>query len=141
MNQTVTPPFRIADARRSVPFYIGGFGFQIDWEHRFQAGFPVSMQLTRSGHSIVLTEHTGDCQIGGAAYFVVPDVDPCDKDIVARGIVSVEPQADLPRGPRAMVVTNPDGNRLRVASPIRPTGDRPPAARPATAATHVPTRG
>ena len=117
MAQTVTPQFRITDARRSIAFYVDGLGFEIDWEHRFEPGFPVFMQLTRAGQSLFLTEHAGDCQVGGAAYFAVPDVDACYEDFVARGVVPTEPPADTPGLPREMVVTDPDGNRLRFASP------------------------
>jgi len=118
--QTVTPQFRITDARRSISFYVRGLGFKIDWEHRFEPGFPVFMQLTRAGQSIFLTEHAGDCQVGGAAYFLVPDVDACYEEFGARGVVPTEPPADMPWGPREMVVADPDGNRLRFASPGTP---------------------
>lgn len=74
MAQTVTPQFRITDALRSIAFCVDGLGFKIDWEHRFEPEFPVFMQLTRAGQTIFLTEHAGDCQVGRAAYFVVPDV-------------------------------------------------------------------
>lgn len=118
MTQTVTPQFRITDARRSIPFYVDGLGFTIDWEHRFAPGLPVFMQLTRAGQTIFLTEHSGDCQVGGAAYFVVPDVDACYKEFVARGTTLLEPPEDTPWGSREMVVMDPDGNRLRFASHI-----------------------
>jgi len=116
MTQTVTPQFRITDARRSLPFYVDGLGFEIDWEHRFEPGLPVFMQLTRAGQSIFLTEHAGDCQVGGAAYFVVDDVEACYSAFKARGVVPTEPPTDTPWETREMVVTDPDGNRLRFAS-------------------------
>lgn len=120
MPQTVIPQFRITDARRSIAFYVHGLGFKVDWEHRFEPGLPVFMQLTRAGQSIFLTEHAGDCQVGGAAYFLVPSADACHGEFGARGVVPTEPPADMPWGPREMVVTDPDGNRLRFASPITP---------------------
>jgi uncharacterized glyoxalase superfamily protein PhnB len=120
MAQTVTPQFRITDARRSTPFYVDGLGFKIDWEHRFEPGFPVFMSLTRASQTIFLTEHAGDCKVGGAAYFVVPDVDACYEEFASRGVVPTEPPEDKPWGPREMVVTDPDGNRLRFASRSAP---------------------
>lgn len=116
MNQTVIPQLRITNAGRSIAFYVDGLGFTIDWEHRFEPGFPVFMQLTRAGQTIFLTEHAGDCQTGGAAYFVVPDVDACYREFISRGISPTEPPADMPWGPREMVVTDPDRNRLRFAT-------------------------
>ena len=117
MPQTVTPQFRITDARRSIAFYVDGLGFAIDWEHRFEPRYPVFMSLTRAGQTIFLTEHAGDCQVGGAAYLVVPDVDACYREFTARGIAPTSPPVDMPWGPREMVVTDPDGNRLRFATP------------------------
>ena len=116
MDQTVTPQFRITDRQRSVAFYVGGLGFKVDWEHRFEPGFPVFMQLTRAGQSIFLTEHSGDCDVGGAAYFVVADVDACYREFVSRGVVPTEPPEDASYGPREMLVKDPDGNRLRFAN-------------------------
>jgi uncharacterized glyoxalase superfamily protein PhnB len=118
MVQTVTPQFRITDVNRSVAYYVDGLGFEIDWEHRFEPGTPVFMQLTRAGQTIFLTEHTGDCEVGGAAYFVVPDVDACYEEFVARGVVPTEAPMDAPWGSREMLLTDPDGNRLRFASSI-----------------------
>lgn len=123
MSQSVIPQFRITDARRSLAFYVDGLGFTVDWEHRFEPGFPLFAQLTRAGQSIFLTEHAGDCEVGGAAYFVVPDVDACYELFVARGVVPSGPPADMPWGPREMVVTDPDGNRLRFANPVTPVGE------------------
>lgn len=116
MTQTVTPQFRITNARRSTAFYVDGLGFEIDWEHRFEPGFPVFMQLTRADQTIFLTEHAGDCEVGGAAYFVVPDVDACYKDFLARGLTLIDPPEDTPWGTREMLVMDPDGNRLRFAN-------------------------
>lgn len=118
MTQTVIPQFRITDEQRSTAFYVDGLGFEIDWQHRFEPGFPVFMQLSRAGQVIFLTEHAGDCEVGGAAYFVVPDVDACYEDFVARGLVHADPPADTPWGRREMIVTDPDGNRLRFANPM-----------------------
>ena len=106
----------MTDPQRSLAFYVDGLGFNVDWEHRFEPGLPVFMQLTRAGQSIFLTEHAGDCKVGGAAYFVVPDVDSCYKEFKSRGVVVTEPPEDAPYGPREMLVTDPDGNRLRFAT-------------------------
>jgi len=116
MTQTVVPQLRITDEQRSTAFYVGGLGFAIDWQHRFEPGFPVFMQLTRAGQTIFLTEHAGDCQVGGAAYFVVPDVDACYQEFVGRGLAGIERPQDTPWDTREMVLRDPDGNSLRFAS-------------------------
>lgn len=116
MSQSVIPQFRITNAPRSAAFYVDGLGFTIDWEHQFEPGFPVFMQLTRAGQTIFLTEHAGDCEVGGAAYFTVPDVDACYREFTARGVTPTEPPADTPWDTREMLLTDPDGNRLRFAN-------------------------
>lgn len=116
MRQTVIPQLRITRAADSLPFYVQGLGFAIDWQHQFEPGFPLFLQLTRQGQTIFLTEHTGDCQVGGAVYFVVPDADECFRAFSANGVKATEPPQDTPWGTREMVVTDPDGNRLRFAS-------------------------
>lgn len=115
-QQTVVPQLRITSARRSLEFYVHGLGFTVDWEHQFEPGFPVFMQLTRSAQTIFLTEHTGDGEVGGAVYFVVPDVDHCFAEFSRRGVAPSAPPADTPWGTREMLIQDPDGNRLRFAN-------------------------
>lgn len=118
MQQTVIPQLRITDAAMSLHFYVDGLGFSIDWEHRFEPGFPVFMQLSRNGQTIFLTEHTGDCQAGGAVYFIVESADQCWSQFEARGVQPTNRLASTPWGTREFLVTDPDGNRLRFASNI-----------------------
>ncbi|UXI66374.1 bleomycin resistance protein [Tahibacter amnicola] len=116
MQQTVIPQLRMTDATRSLPFYIDGLGFKVDWEHRFEPGFPLFAQLTRRGQTIFLTEHTGDCAVGGAVYFIVPDTDELVRDVRQRGVLAIGDPEDMPWGTREVLITDPDGNRLRFAS-------------------------
>jgi uncharacterized glyoxalase superfamily protein PhnB len=115
-QQTVIPQLRITSARDSLEFYVGGLGFTVDWQHQFGPGFPLFLQLTRADQTIFLTEHTGDCEVGGAVYFVVPDVDHCFAELSSRGVKLAEPPTNTPWGTREMVAKDPDGNRLRFAS-------------------------
>ncbi len=117
-HQTVLPQLRITNADRSLRFYVDGLGFTIDWQHQFEPGFPFFFQLTRQGQSIFLTEHAGDCQVGGAVYFIVPDAGACCAAMALNGIQATNPLADMPWGTREFVVTDPDGNRLRFASEL-----------------------
>lgn len=116
MQQSVIPQLRITDAERSLQFYVSQLGFTIDWEHRFGPGFPLFARLTRQGQTIFLTEHSGDCQVGGAVYFVVPDAARCWTEFESRDVVATNPLAATPWGTSEFLVTDPDGNRLRFAS-------------------------
>lgn len=118
MPQTVIPQLRMTDAAQSLTFYVDGLGFAVDWKHQFEPGYPLFIQLTRAGQTIFLTEHTGDCQVGGAVYFIVPDADRCFSEFTGRGITAIDPPHNTPWGTRESVVTDPDGNRLRFASDL-----------------------
>jgi catechol 2,3-dioxygenase-like lactoylglutathione lyase family enzyme len=113
LSQNVFPQLRMTDWDRSRKFYIDGLGFTIDWEHRFEPHLPVFAQLTRDGLSLFLSGHRDDCQVGGAAYFFVPDVDAWYQDFTVRGVRPEAPPQDTDYHVREMTVTDPDGNRLR----------------------------
>ena len=116
MRQTVIPQLRILSAERSLPFYVDGLGFSVDWQHQFEPGFPLFLQITREGQTLFLTEHRDDCEVGGAVYLIVPDVDECHRRFRANGVTPTEAPHDTPWGSREMSVTDPDGNRLRFAT-------------------------
>ncbi len=115
-NQRVVPAFRITSYEKSKKYYVDILGFTIEWEHRFEPNFPVFMSLKRDNMSIYLTEHSGDCQVGGLIHFVIPDVDSWYREFRDRGArISDPPNNDL--GFINMTVTDPDGNQLRFMEP------------------------
>ena len=117
MSQRVTPQLRMTNWKRSRIFYEDGLGFTVDWTHQFEKDFPVFAQLTLDGMSIFLTEHSGDCKVGGAVYFVIDNVDEYYKEVINRGIKVDESPEDSEWDTREMVITDPDGNRLRFSNP------------------------
>jgi uncharacterized glyoxalase superfamily protein PhnB len=118
MTQTVIPQLRITSVAVSLPFYVDKLGFVVDWQHQFEPGYPLFVQATREGQTIFLTEHAGDCQVGGAVYFVVSDADTCFLEFSSRGVQVTKALSDTPWGTREFVLTDPDGNRLRFASDL-----------------------
>lgn len=118
MQQTVIPQLRITDAKRSLAFYIDGLGFKVDWTHQFEPGFPLFIQATRAGQTIFLTEHSGECQVGGAVYFIVADAKSVHEEFERNGLIATNPPANTPWGTCEFVMTDPDGNRLRFANEL-----------------------
>ncbi|RIK82985.1 MAG: glyoxalase [Planctomycetota bacterium] len=116
MSQQVFPQLRMTDWQRSRAFYVDGLGFAVEWEHRFEPGLPVFAKITRDGRSLFLTEHAGDCRVGGAAYIVLDDVTAFAAEIGARGIVPSEPPEESPWNTVELLLIDPDGNRLRFAT-------------------------
>ena len=118
MKQRVFPQLRMTNWKRTRAFYEEGLGFTIDWTHQFEPGLPIFAQVTRDGLSLFLTEHSGDCQVGGAAYIVVEDVDALFQEITGRGITVAEPPNDAEWHAREMTIVDPDGNRLRFSTAV-----------------------
>jgi catechol 2,3-dioxygenase-like lactoylglutathione lyase family enzyme len=114
--QRLFPTLRILDYERSRAFYTEGLGFHVDWEHRFEPGFPVFMQVTRDGLSLYLSQHAGDCQPGGLVHLYVADVDAWHQDLVGRGVEPHSPPTDRPWGNRDFRGSDPDGNQLCVCT-------------------------
>ncbi|MFD2115399.1 glyoxalase superfamily protein [Paenibacillus yanchengensis] len=117
--QTVIPAFRITDYSKSKAFYVEGMGFKIDWEHRFEPHFPVFVQISKDDMIIYLTEHTGDCQVGGLIHLFVPDVDEWYAALQVKLSTNIaEPPNEDLEGLRMMTIVDPDGNQIRICSRI-----------------------
>lgn len=114
--QEVFPTLRITDEARSRAFYVEGLGFTVDWEHRFEPGFPVFMQISRGGRSLYLSQHRDDCQVGGLVYLYVSDVDAWHAAAVAAGLALSGPPESQPWGVRDFRLTDPDGNQLNIGT-------------------------
>jgi catechol 2,3-dioxygenase-like lactoylglutathione lyase family enzyme len=57
--ERAVPIFRIFSLDKAREFYLDFLGFKVDWEHRFEPGGPVYMQISRNGLVIHLSEHHG----------------------------------------------------------------------------------
>ncbi len=118
MKQSVIPQLRSTDAKRSLAFYVDRLGFKVDWEHQFEPGYPLFLQLTRENQTIFLTEHAGECEVGGAVFFWVDDAAACCAEFATKGVVPTGPLTITSYGTREFCVTDPDGNRLRFATDL-----------------------
>jgi catechol 2,3-dioxygenase-like lactoylglutathione lyase family enzyme len=104
--EVATPVLRIADASQAVAWY-RRLGFDQEWVHRFEPGFPAFVSISRKGAArIFLSEHTGDAVPGGLIYLQVSEVEPIAEEFDAEIV-------EQPWG-REVHLTDPDGNRLRV---------------------------
>jgi len=116
--QHVVPALRITNYEQSKPFYVDGLGFRIDWEHRFEPHLPIFLQITRDNLTIYLSEHSGDCQVGGLVHFFVPSVDAWYQELQQKGVAITEPLSESLPQLRSMTVTDPDGNQIRILTPL-----------------------
>lgn len=107
MPTQVVPILRVADVETAVEWY-RRLGFVPSFEHRFEPHFPAYVGIRRDDAQLHLSEHAGDATPGSLVYIWVDDVDH-----IAAGFgveVSTAPWA------REAELTDPDGNRLRIAS-------------------------
>lgn len=108
MREEAIPILKVRDAAEAAAWY-GRLGFDGEWEHRFEPHLPAFVSVARGGARLFLSEHEGDARPDTLVYLRVPDVDAAAAEFGA----TVE---DAPWA-REIELTDPDGNRLRVATP------------------------
>ncbi len=115
----VTPILRIFDETKARDFYVGFLGFRADWEHRFEPGLPLYLQVSRDGCILHLSEHHGDCCPGAAMRIAAGDIDTFHAELAAKEYGYARPCIeDTPWGVREMSVTDPFGNRLTFSESV-----------------------
>lgn len=108
MTTDVVPILRVAVAAAAVAWY-RRLGFEQVFEHRFEPHLPAYVGIRRDGAQIHLSEHTGDANPHGLVYLWVDDIDA----VAAEFGVATDDQPWA----REVLLTDLDGNRVRVAQP------------------------
>jgi catechol 2,3-dioxygenase-like lactoylglutathione lyase family enzyme len=109
MDEEVVPVLRVADAAKAVQWYTR-LGFVKEWEHQFEPNFPWFVCVARGNVRIYLSEHSGDAVPNTLIHLYVRDIDVVSKEF--RIPVDEEGLAG-----RECDIEDPDGNRLRIATP------------------------
>ena len=118
----VTPILRIFDEAKAREFYVDFLGFTVDWEHRFEAGMPLYMQVSKENCSLHLSEHFGDGSPGVHIRIETSDVDEFQQSLIAKRYKHARPGVeDMPWGSREMTIADPSGNRLTFFASIGAT--------------------
>ena len=109
----VIPVLRMFDVGKAREFYLGFLGFAVDWEHRFEDGMPLYMQISRTGCALHLSEHHGDACPGAAVRIAIDDIDALHAELLARHCGYGRPGVEtMPWGLRELKAHDPFGNRL-----------------------------
>lgn len=119
------PVLRMFDVAKAKAFYVDLLGFRIDWEHRFEPGYPLYMQVSRDGVRLHLSEHHGDGTPGSVVFVEITGLDAYHAELQAKGS-----HAKIEPGPnpsmRVLNLWDPFGGRLRVAeTKARAEGELP----------------
>ena len=109
MGEEVIPILRVSNAAAAAAWY-QRLGFAQEWEHRFEPGFPAFVSIARGPARLFLSEHTGDARPDTPIYLRLRDLEAVAKEFGA----AVE---QMPWGPEVRL-SDPDGNRLRIGSPV-----------------------
>jgi catechol 2,3-dioxygenase-like lactoylglutathione lyase family enzyme len=120
------PILRIFDLAKAKEFYLDFLGFRIDWEHRFEDGAPVYMQIGRGDLVLHLSEHHGDGSPGAIVYVRTTGLVDFHHEITAKGYRFMRPGIErTPWGSMLMEIIDPFNNRLRFDEELpRSEGER-----------------
>lgn len=110
------PIIRIFSQEKAKEFYLEFLGFPLEWEHRFEVNFPLSMPkslIRPSNLTLHLSEHHRDATPGSTIFLLVDDLNALHHELTAKNYTCAKPAIqDLPWG-RLMEVADPFGNRIR----------------------------
>ena len=108
-----TPILRIFDEAKAREFYLDWLGFKVDWEHRFEPGLPLYMQVSRGACVLHLSEHHGDGTPGTHIRIRVDELEAFHAELQSRPYKNYRPGLqDQEWGAREMSVQDGSGNRL-----------------------------
>ncbi len=109
----VIPILRIFDEEKAKEFYVGFLGFKVDWEHRFEEGLPLYMQISKEACVLHLSEHHGDCCPGAALRIETGALEAFQQELIAKKYKNARPGIqEMPWGSKDMSVADPFGNKL-----------------------------
>jgi catechol 2,3-dioxygenase-like lactoylglutathione lyase family enzyme len=108
VTEEVVPVLHAEDAVRAVEWY-RRLGFEKEWAHQFEPGFPWFVSVARGHVRLYLSEHKGDARPNTLIHLYVADVDRIAEEFA----VTVDEEG---LAGREIALEDPDGNRLRIAT-------------------------
>lgn len=109
---SIIPILRVFDAAKAREFYLDFLGFRADFEHRFERGLPLYMQVSRDECVLHLSEHHGDATPGSALRIATDGLDALHAELSAKEFKHARPGLESQPWGRDMSVSDPFGNRL-----------------------------
>lgn len=117
---TLIPTVKCRNADEAIAFYTGVLDFEQPWRWP-ESGDPAYAIVTRGGHELHLSSHSGDGVYGQAVVVLVDDVEALFRAFVARGLDrSAKPDSPVHQGPvrqtwgtTEFYVDDPSGNTVR----------------------------
>lgn len=115
------PILRIFDEAKAREFYLGFLGMTVDWEHRFEPGLPLYMQVSRASLVLHLSEHHGDATPGSTVLVQTSEgLETLHAELIAKQYKHCRPGLEVaPWKAKVMEIGDPFGNRLRFNQPLK----------------------
>lgn len=115
----VVPILRIFDEVKAREFYVDWLGFTVDWEHRFEPGTPLYMQVSRDGLTLHLSEHHGDSTPGTRVFVETEMAEALHRELNDKKYKYNRPGLETtPWGSKCVEVIDPFGNRITFDQPM-----------------------
>jgi uncharacterized glyoxalase superfamily protein PhnB len=119
--QKTIPILRIFSVEKAKEFYVDYLGFSVDWEHHFEENTPASMQVSRAGLTLHLSEHHGDACPGSTVFVWMTGVDEFHQQLAANQYKYLRPGLETTfYDARCVEVSDPFGNRIRFNESLKP---------------------
>ena len=116
--ERVIPVFRIFSLEKAREFYLDFLGCTVDWEHRFEPGAPVYMQVSRGGLTLRLSEHHGDGTPGSVVYVATTGVTELHRELIDKNYRYNRPGLQQQEwGMTELTVIDPFNNRITFGEP------------------------
>lgn len=107
------PVIRILSFEQAKEFYLDYLGFDLEWEYRFEDGFPLYAEIRRGDLTLHLTEHDGDAMPGSTIVVPVEDIDALYRELMAKEHAYATHGLEAAEWGWQFQVTDPFGNRFR----------------------------
>jgi catechol 2,3-dioxygenase-like lactoylglutathione lyase family enzyme len=109
VDEEVVPVLYVENAARAIAWY-ERLGFRKEWEHQFEPDFPWFVSVARGRVRLYLSEHEGDARPNTLIHLYVADIDHVSEEFAV-------PVDEEGLAGRECHLVDPDGNRLRAATP------------------------
>lgn len=107
------PILRMFDERKAREFYLDFLGFEVEFEHRFEADLPLYLGIQRDGLQLHLSEHHGDACPGSTVFIPMHNIERLRDELHAKRYGFGRPQIVQQGWGQVLEVCDPFGNRLR----------------------------
>ncbi|XYD12357.1 glyoxalase superfamily protein (plasmid) [Methylobacterium sp. NMS12] len=107
------PVLRIFDEAKAREFDCGFLGFTPGFEHRFEPGLPLYMEVARAGLRLHLSEHHGDASPGSTVFVPMRGIRAYHRALIDTRYAYARPGLEPAPWGEVLEVADPFGNRLR----------------------------